>query len=65
MARHENEIDPPMSMTVEDFHKPLLYRADGTPLRRQIGFAMSQTSGTFPQVKSKGTRIGTKPKKGK
>ena len=30
--------------------KPLLYRADGMPLKRQIGFVMVQTSKTFPEL---------------
>lgn len=29
--------------------RPVLYRADGTPLKRQIGFVM-QTSGVFPAL---------------
>lgn len=35
----------------------VLYRADGTPLKRQIGFAM-QTSQTFPE-NSKGGKKKT------
>ena len=35
---------------VESEHRPVLYRPDGTPLRRQIGFGMTQTSGTFPEL---------------
>ena len=40
--------------------KPLLYLAGGTPLKRQMGFAM-QTTGTFPQLSDNTRR---KPGKG-
>ena len=58
MASNDDLIDPPNSFTV-DAARPLLYRADGTPLKRQIGFAMSQTGGALPQVQS-GKKSGTK-----
>jgi hypothetical protein len=56
VSQNDYLIDPPASFTVEAA-KPLLYRADGTPLKRQIGFDMTQTSGTFPQLpQGKGTK---------
>ena len=42
-------VQPPATFTVEDVGRPVLYLPDGTPLRRQIGFAM-QTTGTFPET---------------
>lgn len=63
MAKNDDLIDPPNNFVVEDFHKPLLYTADGTPLRRQIGFAMAQTSGTCPPLSDNVSK--RKPKKGK
>lgn len=47
-------------MHAED--KPLLYRADGTPLRRPIGFNV-QTSKTFPELASGGKKKGKGGKK--
>ena len=60
--RNDDCIDPPNSFTVPGSRR-VLYRADGTPLMRPIGFAMSQTSGTFPQLKD--NTIRRPPKKGK
>lgn len=64
MATHDGLIDPPNTLTVHSEDRPLLYRADGTPLKRQIGFAM-QTRGTNPALyqgkggkKSKGGKKG-------
>lgn len=52
-------IPPPSNATVWHDHRPVLYTGDGQPLVRQAGFVMAgQTSGTFPQLK-------TKPKSGK
>lgn len=66
MARNDDTIAPPHTFTVEDRNRPLLYQADGTPLRRQIGFAMTQTSGVFPALTKGGKKIGgSKPKGGK
>jgi len=56
----DDGIPPPATFTVDDYHRPVLYSPDGTPLRRQIGFAMSQTSGTFPALTT-----GKKTKGGK
>lgn len=56
MARSDDWIDPPNSFTVEDFHKPVLYMPDGTPLRRQLGFAV-QTRGTNPPLHQGGKKI--------
>ncbi len=39
--RDESEIVPPSSVTVEATPKLVIYRADGTPLTRQIGFTLS------------------------
>lgn len=39
------------TMDVVTEEKVILFKADGTPLKRQIGFAM-QTTGTFPQLAS-------------
>lgn len=65
MASNDYLIDPPNSYVV-DGERPLLYQADGTPLKRQIGFNMTQTAGTFPQLTQGGKKIGgRKPKKGK
>jgi len=64
MASSDYLIDPPNGFIV-DGERPVLYRADGTPLKRQIGFAMTQTTGTFPQLTKPGARITGKPKKGK
>lgn len=58
----QDEIPPPSTFTVEDFSKPVLYLADGTPLRRQIGFAM-QTTGTCPPLSDNTKR--RPPRKGK
>jgi hypothetical protein len=61
MARSDDWIDPPSSFTVDDA-RPILYRADGTPLKRQIGFVMaSQTGKTLPQVQT-GKKSGGKKK---
>ncbi len=60
----DDVIPPPHSFTVEESCRPVLYLADGTPLKRQIGFHMSQTSGTFPQLKDNTLRK-PKPKGGK
>ena len=47
MAQDDEAPYHPPSIHSED--KPLLYTADGTPLKRRIGFAM-QTTGTFPEL---------------
>lgn len=62
MASWDGIIDPPQSFTVHE-PAPLLYAADGLPMRRQIGFRM-QTSGTAPGL-SDGVKktITTKPPK--
>lgn len=54
-------IPPPANMTTYSEDRPLLYAADGTPLKRQIGFAM-QTTGTNPPLHQGGKTIRTKPK---
>ena len=44
--------DPPWErprVDVDFGRQPLLYRPDGTPLKRQIGYNV-QTSGTFPEL---------------
>lgn len=40
--------------------EPILFRSDGQPLKRQIGFAMTQTSGTFPALSDNVKKSGTK-----
>ena len=50
---------PPNSLTVLD-GRHILYAADGTPLKRQIGFAM-QTTGTNPPLSDNTAR---RPPKG-
>ena len=60
MASWDGIVDPAGSFTVRDA-APVLYRADGTPLKRQIGFCM-QSSGTFPGL-SDGTGTKRKPPK--
>lgn len=60
MSRNDDLVDPPNSYTVPDA-RPILYQADGTPLKRQIGFAM-QTTGTCPPLSDTTSRKG--PKKG-
>ena len=40
-------------------NKPLLYLANGTPMKRPIGFAM-QTSGTFPELTKRVPKKGGK-----
>jgi hypothetical protein len=59
-------MSDPREYAIERFEvrqepKPLLYRADGMPLKREIGFGMAQTSKTFIEL----TQPGRKPKKGK
>jgi hypothetical protein len=47
--------------------RPILYLADGTPLRRKIGFAMSQTGFTNPSLSDrtkKTIKHPISPKKG-
>lgn len=39
--------------------RPVLYRPDGTPLRRSIGFAL-QHSGTFPELAKTTKKKGKK-----
>lgn len=46
MSDERVEYERPMLHSEE---RPVLYRPDGTPLRRQIGFAV-QTSKTFPEL---------------
>lgn len=43
--------------------KPLLYRADGTPLRRPVGYAI-QTSQTFPELTKRTPKGKGKGKRG-
>jgi hypothetical protein len=47
MAQDDEAPYHPPLLHCED--RPLLYAADGTPLKRRIGFAM-QTTQTFPQT---------------
>jgi len=61
-----SEVAPPQSLSVEAVPRVVLYAPDGTPMVRQIGFAM-QTSGTNPPLSDgvKKTGSGTKKPKGK
>jgi len=52
----------PADPTVDHRYRPVLYRADGQPLRRQIGFAMVQTSSTFPELSKTKRKSGSKKK---
>ena len=61
MARNDDTIDPPHTFTVDDRNRPALWSHDGTPPKRQIGFAM-QTTGTCPPLSDNTKR---KPKRGK
>lgn len=67
MSQHDDIVDPPDSYMV-GAERTVLYQADGTPLKRQIGFGMTQTGGTFPQLTKGGKKIGgatsKPPKKG-
>jgi hypothetical protein len=36
--QHFSEVSPPQSVEVECEPRVVLYQADGTPLKRQIGF---------------------------
>ena len=60
MADDEFRIIP-NPQQVEAIRRVVLYRHDGMPLTRQIGFRAMQTSGTFPELAS----TKRKPKKGK
>jgi hypothetical protein len=70
MGFNENELPPPPTATVWHDHRPVIYRADGTPLVRQAGFVtggtVAQTSGVIPALNQGGKKISGKyPKKGK
>lgn len=55
----DEEIINPERPTLYAKDGPLLYLADGTPLRRQMGFSM-QTSQTFPQLNKPQAKKPTK-----
>lgn len=58
----DERIDYERPLLYEE-RKPLLYLANGTPLKRQMGFHM-QTTGTNPPLHSN-TSYGGKKAKGK
>ncbi len=57
----DEEIINPERPTLYAKDGPLLYLADGTPLRRQMGFGM-QTSQTFPALNKRPPKKGGKKK---
>lgn len=62
MAMHDDIIDPPHSLTVDD-RRVVLYTHDDRPLFRPVGFRGVQTTGVNPPLSDNGQRR-PKPKKG-
>ena len=60
MSDNDDRIEYERPSVFNAEHRAVLYRSDGTPLRRQIGFAMTQRSSTFPELTKPGKKKGKK-----